>query len=152
MRWVRTAEQAAEAATFFALRCDQVRVMPFLEGIPCSIHGIVLPDGVLAVRPCEMVVLRRPGEATFHYAQAATFWGLVHGPQGWRFAVDDEPTDAKFTLGPGPVGGYAKVVMDPDRTPRGPSVAPRVGSALAFVDDALDLGIGPLEPARDVRI
>jgi len=268
VRWVRTAEQAAEAAAFFAARCDRVRVMPFLEGIPCSIHGIVLPDRVLALRPCEMVVFRQPGQATFHYAQAATFWdpppadreamrvlarkagnrlreqvgyrgvftvdgvmtedgflptelnprygaalmimarglpelpiyllhlamaegedlewrgddlerlllysgdtfrqgsgsamlskpveeqlerGLVCAPDGWRFAEGDEPTDATFALGPGPMGGYAKVLLDSERTPLGPSVAPRIGAALAFVDEALDLGIGPLEPARDVR-
>ncbi len=268
VRWVRTPEQAEEASAFFSEHCDRVRVMPFLEGIPCSIHGIVLPEQVLAVRPCEMVVFRRPGQARFHYAQAATFWdppdldreamrglarrvgehlrrsvgyrgvftvdgvltvdgflptelnprfgaalmimsrgvpelplyllhlamsagadlnwrgddlerllvlsgdlhrqgsgsatlsraidedlerGLVCGPDGWRFAVDDEPRDATFVLGPGPVGGYAKVLLDPDRTPRGPSVAPRIGAALAFVDRAMELGIGPLEPARDVR-
>ncbi len=268
VRWVRTDEQAADAAAFFAAHCDAVRVMPFLEGIPCSIHGIVLPDGVLAVRPCEMVVLRRPGAARFHYAQAATFWdpppadreamralarrvgaalaqsvgyrgvftidgvltadgflptelnprfgaalmilcrglpelpmyllhlamaegedlpwrgedlerllvrsgdaerrgggaamlgkkidqdvlrGLVCGPEGWRFAVDDEPTDAIFSLGPGPVGGYARVVLDPERTPRGPSAAPRIRDALEFVDRAMELGIGRLEPAVDVR-
>jgi hypothetical protein len=268
VRWVRTSEQADEAAAFFAKRCDRVRVMPFLEGIPCSIHGIVLPDRVLALRPCEMVVFRRPGQATFHYAQAATFWdpppadreamrtlarragrqlreqvgyrgvftvdgvmtaegflptelnprfgaalmvmarglpelpiyllhlamaegedlewrgeelerlllhsgdafrqgsgsamlkkavehelerGLVCGADGWRFALDDEPADATFALGPGPMGGYAKVILDSARTPVGPSVAPRIGAALGFVDEALDLGIGPLEPARDVR-
>lgn len=52
--------------------CDRVRVMPFLEGIPCSIHGIVLPDGVAVLRPVEMVTLRRGRE--FVYAGCATFW------------------------------------------------------------------------------
>ncbi len=65
---------AGELAAHFAESSDLVRVMPFLEGIPCSIHGIVLPDGTRAVRPCEMVVLRKPGKAELHYAQAATFW------------------------------------------------------------------------------
>ncbi|HMJ13607.1 MAG TPA: hypothetical protein VK524_19450, partial [Polyangiaceae bacterium] len=46
VRWVKHAEHAREALDFFATRCDRVRVMPFLEGIPCSIHGMVLPDGV----------------------------------------------------------------------------------------------------------
>lgn len=74
LRWVRTPEHADAAAQFFAAECDQVRVMPFLEGIPCSIHGLVLPDTVLALRPCEMVVFRTPGSARLTYARAATFW------------------------------------------------------------------------------
>lgn len=52
--------------------CDTVRVMPFLEGIPCSIHGIVLPDGVAVLRPVEMVTLRRGNH--FVYAGCATYW------------------------------------------------------------------------------
>ena len=36
---------------FFLTRCDRVRVMPFLDGVPCSIHGLVLPDGTAAVPP-----------------------------------------------------------------------------------------------------
>jgi hypothetical protein len=43
LRWVRDEQDAAEAAAFLAARCDRVRVMPFLEGIPSSIHGIVCP-------------------------------------------------------------------------------------------------------------
>ena len=65
----------AEAVAFLAARCDRVRVMPFLEGIPCSIHGVVFPGGVAAFRPVEMVTLRRPGgRGRLRYAGAATFW------------------------------------------------------------------------------
>ena len=46
--------------------------MPFLEGVPCSIHGIVLPDGLAVLRPVEMVTLRRGHE--FSYAGCATYW------------------------------------------------------------------------------
>jgi hypothetical protein len=52
--------------------CDQVRIMPFLDGIPCSIHGIVLPDGVAVLRPVEMITLRRGRE--FVYTGCATYW------------------------------------------------------------------------------
>ena len=45
LRWVRGEEDVAEAVAFLAARCDRVRVMPFLEGIPCSIHGVVFPAG-----------------------------------------------------------------------------------------------------------
>ena len=74
LRWVRGEEDAAEAARFLAERCDRARVMPFLEGIPCSIHGMVFPSGVAAFRPVEMVTLRQPGSSQLRYAGAATFW------------------------------------------------------------------------------
>jgi len=81
LRWVRDEEDAVEAAAFLGARCDRVRVMPFLEGIPCSIHGVVFPEGVATFRPVEMVSLRRPGGSPggsgsnrLHYAGAATFW------------------------------------------------------------------------------
>jgi hypothetical protein len=74
LRWVRDGEDAAEAATFLAARCHRVRVMPFLEGVPCSIHGVVFPQGVATFRPVEMVTLRRPGSSRLRYAGAATFW------------------------------------------------------------------------------
>jgi hypothetical protein len=72
VRWVVDEASAEQAVAFFHDHCDHVRVMPFLDGIPCSIHGIVLPDGVAALRPVEMVTLRRP--AYFHYAGCSTFW------------------------------------------------------------------------------
>jgi hypothetical protein len=74
LRWVRDEADAAEAARFLGERCDRVRVMPFLEGIPCSIHGMVFPSGVAAFRPVEMVTLRQPGSNRLRYAGAATFW------------------------------------------------------------------------------
>jgi len=267
VRWMRERSMAGELAAHFAASADLVRVMPFLEGIPCSIHGIVLPDGTRAVRPCEMVVLRKPGKAELHYAQAATFWDpadadreamrdlarrtgehlrrtvgyrgvftvdgvmTVHGfrptelnprygaaisilskglpelplyllhlliadgadldwrgddlervllasgdanRQGsgsvvtkreftethrrslvhdgvWRWAEDGEEAHATFTIGPNPAGGYGKVILVPEHTPVGPSVAPRIADALMFVDREFDLGLGPLEPAKAVR-
>ncbi|MHC4949023.1 MAG: ATP-grasp domain-containing protein [Planctomycetota bacterium] len=74
LRWVRDRDQAEEAFRFLAARADRVRVMPFLEGTPCSIHGIVLPDAVIALRPLEMITLRRPGRSELFYAGAATWW------------------------------------------------------------------------------
>ncbi len=70
--WV--ADDASRDVALAALQpvCDSVRVMPFLDGIPCSIHGIVLPDGVAVLRPVEMVTLRKG--RTFVYAGCATYW------------------------------------------------------------------------------
>jgi hypothetical protein len=63
----------ARALAFFAPRCDRVRVMPFLEGVPCSIHGVVLPDGTAVFRPVELAILR--GEARrFVYGGLGTTW------------------------------------------------------------------------------
>jgi hypothetical protein len=70
--WV--ADAASHDAAIEGLRavCDTVRVMPFLDGVPCSVHGIVLPDGVAVFRPVEMITLRRAHE--FVYAGCATYW------------------------------------------------------------------------------
>ena len=70
--WV--ADETSRCRAIEALRpvCDAVRVMPFVDGVPCSIHGIVLPDGVVSLRPVEMVTLRRGTDLV--YAGCATFW------------------------------------------------------------------------------
>lgn len=73
-RWVRRPSELDAAVEFFASRADQVRVMPFLEGIPCSVHAMVLDDGIAVFRPCEMMIFRRPGSIQFQYAGASTYW------------------------------------------------------------------------------
>ena len=70
--WVGDLASRDRAVEALAAVCDAVRVMPFLEGVPCSIHGIVLPDGVAVLRPVEMVTLRRG--RTFAYAGCTTYW------------------------------------------------------------------------------
>lgn len=75
--WVHDEASVTRAYTALAGHCDRVRVMPFVHGVPCSIHGIVLPDGVAVLRPVEMVVLRRTlddGAREFFYAGCSTFW------------------------------------------------------------------------------
>jgi len=74
LRRIANREEGSAALDFFVQHCDHVRVMPFLEGIPCSVHGIVFADDQIALRPCEMVVLRKAGSTGFHYAGTATFW------------------------------------------------------------------------------
>lgn len=71
-RWVRTEEQCTRATEFFLAHSQRVRVTPFLEGIPCSIHGVVFPDGVAALRPIELLTLRRPDDCELLYAGAST--------------------------------------------------------------------------------
>jgi hypothetical protein len=77
VRWVLTPVDAEQAVQYFAMHCDRVRVMPFLDGVPCSIHGIVFPDHLVAVRPVEMVTLRRhhdDGQRGLFYAGCATLY------------------------------------------------------------------------------
>lgn len=73
-RWIRGEDGLAEAEQFFRTYCDRVRLMPFLEGIPCSVHGIVFEDVVIAVRPVEMVTLRYSDGPGLRCCGAATFW------------------------------------------------------------------------------
>jgi hypothetical protein len=73
VRHVDEPADAERAIRFFAPRCDRVRVMPFLDGVPCSIHGMVLADGVAAFRPVELAILRGP-ERRFAYGGQGTGW------------------------------------------------------------------------------
>jgi biotin carboxylase len=265
LRWVRTDEQAAAAAAFMAGRADHVRVMPFLDGVPCSIHGIVLPDSTRALRPCEMVVLRRPGRSELCYAGMASTWDPpaddrellrayarqvgdhLRAAVGYRgaFSIDGvmtadgfRPTElnprfgaalglldagvevplyllhlalvegvvadwrgadlehrivtaadatreirchvvversvgdhtiglrregrgmsvtdgrhAEVTIhgGPAAIGGFVGLSVAPGVVPIGRTAAPLVARALTWADEHLDLGLGPLEAAPDVR-
>ncbi|WP_134767549.1 hypothetical protein [Nocardioides sp. 1609] len=74
VRWVVDERDRAAAFAFFAPRCDRVRVVPFLDGVPCSIHGMVLPDGTAAFRPVELAVLRDPVRRRFVYGGLSTWW------------------------------------------------------------------------------
>jgi hypothetical protein len=47
--------------------------MPFLDGVPCSIHGMVLDDGTAVFRPVEIAILRGPRH-TFVYGGLGTSW------------------------------------------------------------------------------
>ena len=48
--------------------------MPFLEGIPCSIHGFNTGDGTAAFLPVEMIIFRHAERPEFIYGRAANFW------------------------------------------------------------------------------
>ncbi len=275
VRWLRAGADAAdveEATRFFVSHCDRVRVAPFLEGIPCSVHGFVTADGVATFRPVELVTLRPPGGNRFHYSGCATYWDPpaadraamrdatrrvgealrrevdfrgaytvdgVLGAGGWQptecnprygaalgyvrtacpelpldllhhlviedleprdapgvraadleaavlancdgtrwgggwttvtqvwnatestplvrtgdgFAEAGEETvpDATMLRGPSGLGGFVRVIFDPERVVPGPSVAPMVADAFAFADARFDAGIGPLTSPVAVR-
>ncbi len=73
-RWLGPGADPVEMQEWFAGHADHVRVMPFLEGIPCSIHGFVGPDRVGAFRPMEMVTLRHAERPEFVYGGVSSFW------------------------------------------------------------------------------
>ena len=73
VRRVRRAGDLGAALSDWVGNDRYVRVMPFLEGIPCSIHGIVFPNDVIALRPVEMIVLRT-ADGAFFYAGCSSFW------------------------------------------------------------------------------
>ncbi len=268
VRWVRDDDDAEEALDFFRPSCDCVRVAPFVEGIPCSIHGFVTADGVAAFRPVELVTLRSNERPHLVYAGCATYfepptddteamrtvvrragewlrenvgfrgaftldgivssegwvatecnprfgaalgyasearpdlpllalnyavcegvadvpavaleeavlaagrnhrWGgawvatktivrddtkraVVFEPDGiCRSARDNETPDASFAVGPGPMGGFVKLTLDPARMSAGLSVAPRAVAAFAWSDREFDTQLGTLKPALSVR-
>lgn len=74
LRWVRPGDDGRAAAADLARMADRVRVMPFLEGIPASIHGVVFPDAVAAFRPVEMLVLRPATGDRLFYAGCSTWF------------------------------------------------------------------------------
>lgn len=73
-RWVPGPDSHGVALDWFGERADRVRVMPFLDGLPCSIHGFVTPDDVATFRPVEMLVGRVSDPPSFRYMGTATTW------------------------------------------------------------------------------
>lgn len=53
--------------------CQRVRVMPYLDGVPCSVHGLVIGSQVAVFRPVEMITLLDESRR-FRFAGAATYW------------------------------------------------------------------------------
>jgi hypothetical protein len=73
-RWVPDAGVGREVVEEFEGRIRRVRVMPFLDGLPCSIHGVITSDGVAALRPVELLILRQQDRRGFLYAGVANMW------------------------------------------------------------------------------
>jgi hypothetical protein len=94
IRRIRRDEDLTKALEVFGQCCDRVRVMPFLEGIPCSIHGLVFGDYSLAVRPVELLTLRPTERFTFLYAGAATFWDPPDADRAYMRSVARRIGDA----------------------------------------------------------
>ncbi len=72
IRWIKTHSDRADAFAFYEERCDSVRVMPFLPGVPCSIHGLVFRDYVAVFRPVRMLIMETA--QGFKYVGSSTLW------------------------------------------------------------------------------
>jgi hypothetical protein len=268
LRWVRDDDSAEDAVAFLRGMADLARVMPFLEGVPCSVHGLVFDDYVAAIRPVEMVTLRPRAAPSLFYAGAASYWdpapadreamldaarrvgaclrdevgfrgpftvdgvmaadgfvptelnprggagrqplgagltrlpldvlhaavaggveldyrpvelerllvrraderrgggtwravpgdatavagrAVVGGEEGYRWAAEGEPTDGTVVAGPSPLGAFVRLTLDAERTPCGPSVAPKAVAFFRFADAHLGTRVGPLDRCAVVR-
>lgn len=269
LRWVRPGDDGRAAATDLARMADRVRVMPFLEGIPASIHGIVFPDAVVVLRPVEMLVLRPAAGDRLFYAGCSTWFDprpedretmrelarrvgialrehvgfrgsfgvdgvlaeegflptelnprlgagvgtlaaalgdfplvllclaiadgerldfrpellertvvetadnhrvcgggrttertltdtgtfdLVADGEDYREAEPGEDSEASLLFGPGPIGGFLRFTLNPDRNEPGPVSAPQAARAFRLADRLLGTDFGDLEAARNVRL
>ena len=74
VRWIRNPDDEQDAVQWFGRHASRVRVMPFLEGLPCSIHGYVTERGTATFRPVEMLIARRRDSSNFRYLGMATTW------------------------------------------------------------------------------
>ena len=72
LRWVRSEEDYDKTLLEMRTTADQIRIMPFLEGIPVSIHGIVFPSDVAVFRPVELIVLRKVQDRRFLWSGCST--------------------------------------------------------------------------------
>lgn len=74
-RWARSTEHLGLILIDLLKECDRARVMPYLEGVSCSMHGWVFPNGeIVSLRPCEMLVSHSERETYFDYHGAASYW------------------------------------------------------------------------------
>ena len=91
-RWVREPDDATPAVEWLTRHAGRVRVMPFLDGIPCSIHGFLTRNGVAVFQPVEMIILRLRDRPGFFYGSAANFWNPPT-------SISDEMRDACRSVG-----------------------------------------------------
>jgi hypothetical protein len=74
LRWVRDKQQLAEHISEARARSRRLRVAPFVEGVPCSILGLVARDGVAAFDPLEVVTLHDPDRQHLLFCGTSNRW------------------------------------------------------------------------------
>jgi len=78
--------------------------------------------------------------------------GYTIDDDGVAHRVDpDEPNDGILRTGPAAFGTLMMISCDPDRTPVGPSIAPRMLAVVDLARDIWGVELPGLEPAPDLR-
>ena len=95
---------------------------------------------------------RRRGGASFaargDYATARP--GVVFNDDRATAVDPEEPSDATMEIGPAMFGTIVIVRFDSDRTPIGPSMAPRALQTLDLARELWNVDVPDLEPAPDL--
>lgn len=76
---------------------------------------------------------------------------VVRDGEEYRECLPGEERHGTLQAGPGPVGGFVRFVLEPERIELGRSAAPEVVRAFRFADRALGTDFGELDVASDVR-
>ncbi|MFT7521586.1 MAG: hypothetical protein ACI9MC_003737 [Kiritimatiellia bacterium] len=135
--WVRHKASMEHALACLLLACDTARVMPFMDGLPCSMHGLVMPDLVITTRPAELLTMRSARGNGFVYARAASTWR----PDA---SVLDDLRAMTVQVGEhlrGSVGYRGAFTIDGVMTASGfrpTELNPRVGAAMGLVFPGID--------------
>jgi hypothetical protein len=73
LAWIKTQDDLQAARDWFRGRTARVRVAEFVAGVPCSILGMVLQDGVAVFDPIEIVTLR-DRQRRLIFCGSSTWW------------------------------------------------------------------------------
>lgn len=77
LSWVRADAGLAELdrlITWASAHAERVRVAQFLDGVPCSVLGMVAPGGVAVFDPIEIVTLRDVERHRLLFSGSSNFW------------------------------------------------------------------------------
>jgi len=142
VKWVAGAGEYEETVAWFNGRARQVRVMPFLEGLPASIHGWVTESGVAVFLPVEILILRHADRSAFVYTGVSTLWSAPEAAtremRGVALRVGEALADRDGYRGPFGIDG---VLTDEGFRPTelNPRMSAGAGAQLGSVD--LPLGL-----------
>ena len=146
LRWVRPGDDGRKSFASLSRTANRIRVMPFLEGIPASIHGIVFRDAVAVFRPVEMVVLRPTTGDRLLYAGCATAFDPKPGDrEAMRDFAHRVGTALRERVGYRGPFGVDGIVAEEGLLPT--EMNPRSGAA--FTPLGQGLGGLPLTPSGD---
>lgn len=72
IRWVKNNDEISSVVEELRDFAENVRIAPFLEGVPTSIHGVVFPQSVAVFRPVELITLRYREQSKFLWGGCST--------------------------------------------------------------------------------